>query len=215
MTNKPILYLSVALSVLVALAVGATAIFITTDSMQASAARDEFPAEQLRTAKVPPQFELANQHGEPVSLDALRGKVVMLTAVFATCHTACPTIIAEAKSAVNKLTPEQREDLAIVAITLDPKNDTEAKRKSAAEAHDLQPPLFHYVNGDDPDEVLNLVEQLGWARSVDAETGEIGHSNMFVLVDRSGKIAYTLTLDGGDRDWLGAALGELLAEKDR
>jgi hypothetical protein len=47
-----------------------------------------FPAEMLRTAYAPPVFELTNQAGETVSLEQYRGKVVVMTGVYATCgHT--------------------------------------------------------------------------------------------------------------------------------
>lgn len=171
----------------------------------------EFPADELRTAKDPHPFELVNQHGDAVSLDTLRGKVVLLTAVYATCHAACPVIINQMKGAVAALTPEQQADLAIVAITLDPEGDTLEQRAMTANKHNLKAPLFNYVNGEDPAAVLSLVEKYGWARvEADAE-GVIGHSNMFVLIDRSGKIAYTLSADR-NVDWLTPALERLLAE---
>lgn len=51
-------------------------------------ASPEFPAEMLRTAYTPPVFELTNQEGNPVSLEMYRGKVVVMTGVYATCgHT--------------------------------------------------------------------------------------------------------------------------------
>lgn len=170
-----------------------------------------FPAAELRTAKEPPKFTLENQDGEAITLEALRGKVVLLTAVFASCHEACPTIITTAKTALNKLNEAQRRDVAMVAITLDPEGDTRERRAATAKAHGLQAPLFHYVNGTDPASVLKLVEDLGWARAVAGDTGVIGHSNLFLLVDRTGKIAYTLSADG-DPAWLDSALQTLLAE---
>ena len=171
----------------------------------------EFPADELRTAKAPHPFQLTNQDGDVVTLDALRGKVVLLTAVYATCHAACPVIINQMKAAVNALPPEQQQDLAIVAITLDPEGDTLAQRAMTATKHNLKAPLFNYVNGEHPDEVLGLVEKYGWARvEADAE-GVIGHSNMFVLIDRAGTIAYTLSADH-NVDWLTPALAVLLNE---
>lgn len=169
-----------------------------------------FPVE-YRTAKTPPPFSLADQNGEQVTLEALRGKVVVLTAVYATCHTACPTIITQAKAAINRLTEAQRAEVAIVAITLDPEGDTQERRAATTKAHGLDAPLFRYVNGDDPDAVLKLIEDLGWARAVAGDTGVIGHSNTFLLVDRAGRIAYTVTADT-ENDWLDRGLEVLLAE---
>ena len=41
-----------------------------------------FPAERLRMTKAPPPLALIDQDGSPVSLEALRGRVVMVTAMF-------------------------------------------------------------------------------------------------------------------------------------
>lgn len=177
-----------------------------------TAADAAFPADEIRTAKAPPKFSLSDQNGEEVTLEKLRGKVVVLTAVYATCHTACPTIITQAKTAVNKLSDADKQDVAIVAITLDPEGDTQAKRKATAQAHNLEAPLFNYVNGEDPEAVLKLIEDLGWARAVAGDTGVIGHSNLFLLIDRNGKIAYTISADV-ENTWLDDGLRVLLDEK--
>jgi len=174
---------------------------------------EPFPAQALRTADQPPSFALVNQDGDEVSLEALRGKVVMVTGVFATCHTACPTIIAEAKEAVTALSPEQRDDVAIVAITLDPAGDTQDKRKATAQAHGLEAPTFNYVNGTDAAEVTTVLDAFNFARGEkDPETGVMGHVNMFVLIDRDQKIAYRLTLGSSQHHWLADALRVLVAE---
>lgn len=206
--------LVVAKALILTLAAGGAAIATVSavSGGMVTAENADFPAEEIRSAKTPPKFSLTNQDGEAVTLDKLRGKVVVLTAVYATCHTACPTIITQAKSAVNKLSDADRKDVAIVAITLDPEGDTQDKRKATAQAHKLDAPLFNYVNGDDPESVLKLIEELGWARAVAGETGVIGHSNMFLLVDRDGKIAYTISADV-QNTWLDDGLRVLLDER--
>lgn len=176
-------------------------------------AHEKFPAEVLRVEEKPPTFQFINQDGDEVSLESLRGKAVMITGVFATCHTACPTIIAEAKEAVTELRPEQREKVAIVAITLDPEGDTQEKRKATADAHALDAPLFHYVNADDPSEVDRVLDELGFVRGeLDRETGVMAHANMFVLLDPTGSIAYKLTLGSSRHHWIAEALAILADE---
>lgn len=175
---------------------------------------EEFPAQALRTADEPPAFSLINQDGEEITLESLRGKVVMVTGVFATCHTACPTIIAEAKDAVAALPEQDQSKVSIVAITLDPEGDTLEKRKSTAQAHGLEAPKFNYVNGKNPEEVGKVLDAFNFARGEkDPKTGVMGHANMFVLIDRDGKIAYRLTLGSSStHHWLSDALRVLAAE---
>lgn len=171
------------------------------------------PAEIVRVQETPPDFSFVNQEGTTVTLESLRGKVVMITGVFATCHTACPTIIAQAKEAVESLTEAERAKVAIVAITLDPENDTQEKRALTAKAHELSAPLFNYVNGENPEQVAKVLDELKFARGEkDPETGIMGHVNMFVLLDAKGQIAYRLTLGSADEHYVSDALKILVAE---
>ncbi len=209
LASSPMGLLAVLGAIIAAFAIGVVALIATEPANM----HEPFPAAKLRLAEEPPSFEFVNQDGDKVSLESLKGKVVMITAVFATCHTACPTIIAEAKEAITELTPEQREKIAIVAITLDPEGDSIEKRAATAQAHDLEAPLFNYVNGDDPAEVGKVLDTLGFARGEkDPETGVMGHVNMFVLLDHEGKIAYKLTLGSSQHHWKKEALAILADE---
>lgn len=196
---------------LVAGGAAVTAATLLKDTTGTAGRAGDFDPVAERMQKAVPSFSLQDQNGEAVTPEGLKGKVVLLTAVYATCHTACPTIITKAKSAVSKLTEAERDGVVIVAITLDPEGDTQDKRAMTAKAHGLDAPLFRYVNGDKPDDVLKLVADLGWARAVAGDSGVIGHSNLFLLVGRDGKIAYAVSADG-DNDWLDRSLAVLLAE---
>ena len=77
-----------------------------------------FPADALRTHHAAPRISLTNQENQPVELAAMEGKVVMLTAMFASCGHTCPLILEQSKRAVASLTPEQRSELRVVAVTL-------------------------------------------------------------------------------------------------
>jgi hypothetical protein len=72
-----------------------------------------FPAEALRTAHRAPEIALTNQVGEPVELAALRGNVVALTAVYASCVHTCPAILSQAKRAIGELDADERRDLPV------------------------------------------------------------------------------------------------------
>jgi protein SCO1 len=173
-----------------------------------------FPAERLRTELEPPDFELIDQQGETVSLEALRGQVVLVTAIYASCHTACPMIVIQTRKALNGLTDEQREEVTVVAITLDPENDTPESLPAAAEAHQFEAPLWRFVSGE-PDTVNDVLDKLGVSRFANEETGEIDHANMFFLIDRQGKIAFRLNLGDRHATWLKTGLEVLIEERLR
>jgi protein SCO1/2 len=170
-----------------------------------------FPAEALRTAHRPPDFALINQANEEIDLSSLRGKVVVLTAMYATCPHTCPLIMAQSKRAVGELTAEELADLRVVAVTLDPARDSTEVLAGLAEAHGMEPPLYNLVTGR-PDEVERALDDMGIARTRDPETGIIDHANLFLLIDRSGQVAYRFGLGERQERWLTSALRILLRE---
>ena len=171
-----------------------------------------FPAEALRTAYAPPQIHLTNQDGAAVDLESLQGKVVALTAVYASCPHTCPLILAQSKNAVAQLTPEERAELRVVAVTLDPANDTPEVLQRLAGMHDLEAPLYNLVTGE-PATVEAILDRMGISRRRDPETGVIDHANLFLLLDRKGTVAYRLGLGDRQERWLTSALQVLIREQ--
>jgi protein SCO1/2 len=121
-------------------------------------------------------------------------------------------IMIQARKATNALPPELRDEVTIVAVTLDPENDTPERLKEAAKAHQVEAPLWRLVTGE-PDTVNEVLDKMSVSRRTDPETGEISHSNLFALIDRDGKIAYRLTLGDRHDTWLETALRQLVHEK--
>ncbi len=171
-----------------------------------------FPERELRTAHPAPALRLTNQGGEPVDLAALRGKVVVLTAVYASCPHTCPTILVQARNAIDELPAAQREDLRVVAVTLDPAHDSPEVLAELAGMHTLEQPLYQLVTGPPP-EVERILDQMEVARVRDPETGVIDHANLFLLLDRAGRVAYRFTIGEQQQRWLTAALRVLLDEE--
>lgn len=170
-----------------------------------------FPAERLRTSFAAPSLSLVDQDGQPVSLEALRGRVIMVTGVYSTCGYTCPMIMAQAKAAVSALSPAEREQVTVVAVTLDPQHDTPEQLRKMAEAQHVTAPLYRLSTGE-PAAVERALDDLQIARERDPKTGVIDHANLFLLVDKRGKIAYRLTLGGRQERWLTQALRVLVAE---
>jgi len=171
-----------------------------------------FPAEELRTAYEAPQFALTNQVRETISLAGFKGNVVILTAVYASCPHTCPVILSQTKAAIAELSPEEREGLRVIAVTMDPENDSPDVLNKLAKNHGMESALYHLVTGD-PAEVEPLLDRMQIARQRDPETGIISHANLFLLIDREGRIAYRLGLGERQQRWLTSALRVLLREE--
>jgi len=171
-----------------------------------------FPAEELRTSHEAPQFELTNQLRQTVGPAAFEGNVVMLTAVYASCPHTCPLILTQAKRAIAELSPEERADLRVIAVTMDPEHDSPDVLHQLAQNHGMESPLYNLVTGASAD-VEPLLDRMEIARQRDPETGIINHANLFLLIDREGRVAYRLGLGERQQRWLTSALRILLREE--
>lgn len=171
-----------------------------------------FPAEALRTSFTAPALDLVDQDGRRVTLEGLRGQVVVLTAVYSHCAQTCPRILTELREAMAALPPPLRDDVTVVGISLDPERDRPEVLADLARAYGVSSPAWRLVTGE-PAAVEGVLDSLEFARVRDPETGVIEHANLFVLVDRGGQIAYRLALGESQQRWLVSALGVLLSER--
>ncbi|MCP5066681.1 MAG: SCO family protein [bacterium] len=194
-----------------ALLVAGSAAGLILSGEEAATGELPFPAEELRIANPAPQFSLVNQAGEQVELAALRGKVVLLTAVYASCPHTCPAVLARARASVSGLSKEELDDLRVIGVTMDPANDSSEVLSQLASNHGLDTPVFNLVTGPVA-QVEDTLDRMQIARKRDPETGVIDHVNLFLLIDRTGKLAYRLGLGERQQRWLTTALGVLLDE---
>lgn len=171
-----------------------------------------FPGERIRVQLPVPDKPLVDQKGTAFRLAELRGQVVLVTGVYAACSTACPEIFKELRAVLGELPAADRAGLRVVALSLNPEYETAEIMDAMAGAQGLAYPEFRYVNGHRPDEMRDLLTRLQFSATRDPETGIINHANLFLLLDREGKIAFRFSLDPRHRAWLREGLLHLLRE---
>ncbi|MBZ0136806.1 MAG: SCO family protein [Planctomycetes bacterium] len=121
-------------------------------------------------------------------------------------------IFAQAKRAVARLNEEEQADVYFVAVTLDPENDSVEGLAKLAQGQGLAAPAFNLVTGDSL-EVNKTLNRMGIERYRD-ELGVIQHTNMFMVIDRAGTVAYRFSLGDLQEDWLVEALKLVCAEPE-
>jgi cytochrome oxidase Cu insertion factor (SCO1/SenC/PrrC family) len=121
-------------------------------------------------------------------------------------------ILSQTKAALAEFAPEELQDLTVIAVTMDPSNDSAEILALLANGHGLQAPLYNLVTGPSQ-EVERVLDAMQIARTRDPETGVIDHANIFLLIDREGTVAYRLGLGERQKNWLTAALRVLLNER--
>ena len=171
-----------------------------------------FPGESIRLRLDLPAGPFVDQKGAAFRFADLRGRVVLVTGVYAACTTACPEIFLEVKKILGELPAADRAGLSVVALSLNPEYETTELMNLVAEGRGLSHPEFRYVNGRNPAAMHEVLTRMQFSATRNPQTGVVDHANLFLLVDRSGHIAYRLTLDPRHRAWLRAGLRALLHE---
>jgi len=137
-----------------------------------------------------PDFALQDAEGNPVRLQDLRGKAVVLHFVYAGCPDVCPLHaerIAQIQETVNA-TP-MKEQVGFVTITTDPKRDTPDLLRGYGEAHGLDRANWSFLTSgpDRPEDTTRkLAESFGHRFSVASEGYQI-HSVVTHIIDRNGQ----------------------------
>lgn len=86
------------------------------------------PAGPYRGSEPPPgieapEFTLKSYRGRVVRMQALRGKVVLVTFLDTDCRTKCPIIATAVAAGVRLLSPAERQHVTALALTVDPASD--------------------------------------------------------------------------------------------
>ena len=137
-----------------------------------------------------PPFALEDAEGRGVSLEDLRGKVVVLHFVYTSCPDVCPLHaerIAEVQEMVNQ-TP-MRELVQFVTITTDPEHDTPEVMRDYGAAHGLDSVnwLFLTSSPERPEDTTrNLAERFGH-KFTQTEDGYQIHGVVTHVIDRDGQ----------------------------
>ena len=146
----------------------------------------EFTGTVLADPQPAPAFTLTGDTGEPVALESLRGKVVLMYFGYTYCPDICPASLAELADAM-ELLGDRAEDVQVVMITVDPARDTPAV---LAEYMDYFDPRFIGLTGSDR-EIGAVADSYGVFYQAEEGTAATGY-----LVDH---LASVMVIDGDGR----------------
>ena len=167
----------------------------------ASTSADPIIAEAIDGSSAPldyraPAFALTDQHGQPVSLASLRGKVVLLTFLDPVCTSDCPLIAQEFRQADQMLGANARhvELVAIVANPLYYQSDyTQAFDR---QEHLTGLPNWRYLTGTLP-QLRQVWQQYAIAAQILPGGGMVAHSDVAYVIDSAGQTRRELDFDPG------------------
>ncbi|CAN5459165.1 hypothetical protein BH20ACT17_BH20ACT17_04750 [soil metagenome] len=131
-----------------------------------------------RPPDIPPaRFDLPDERGRMVRLSALRGKPVVVTFLYTTCEDTCPLTAAQIRGALDEL----GHDVPVIAVSVDPANDTPASARSYSFKQKLNGRM-RWVLGD-----AGELQRIWRAYGVQPQGEGREHSASTVLLDGAGR----------------------------
>lgn len=155
-----------------------------------------------------PDFQLKDQLGNSITLAQFKGKPVVLTFLYTHCPDVCP-LTAEKLHATMQSLGQNAQQVAVLAVSMDPKGDTAAAAQNFSKVHKMGD-YWHFLLGA-RDELAPV-----WASySVDAQaatsSGTVSHSSAIYVIDKQGRERVLLDNDFSSNQ-LAADLKILLGE---
>jgi len=131
-----------------------------------------------------PDFTLHDQHGQLIRLSSERGRFVIVTFLYVHCRDVCPAIAGQLNEALHELGPA-RNDVRVLAVSVDPKGDTPAAVRHFIAVHRLLP-QFLYLTGTTKT-LKPIWDAYHIASTPSAHGILVSHTALEILLDRSGK----------------------------
>jgi protein SCO1/2 len=131
-----------------------------------------------------PEFTLTTQDNTRLSLRELRGKVVVVTFIYASCADTCPLLTAKLAGLQAKLGTNFGPRVFFASISVDPERDTPVVLKRYAQAHRANPAGWAFLTGT-PVEIEDVRKKYGiFARKNPQD--DVDHTFLTSLIDREG-----------------------------
>ena len=131
--------------------------------------------------------EWITQDGETTVLADFQGKPLMVVMFYGRCTGTCPVLIQRTWKLYSELNPEIRENVQVLAISFDHKNDTPEALKRYAVQEKLDIPGWTFATGNETD-IRELAMLLG-VQYRERSDGHYEHSNLITTLDAEGNIA--------------------------
>jgi len=143
-------------------------------------------AETLPKIKLAPEFTLTRQDGKRLSLKDLRGKVLAITFIYASCTDTCPLLTAKMTGIQDRLGPAFGPEVNFLSITVDPERDTPDVLKRYAEAYKANFAGWAFLTGTTA-EIRDVTKRYGiYYKKM--PSGDVDHTFLTSLVDQNGTL---------------------------
>ena len=142
--------------------------------------------ESLPKIKPAPEFTLTKQDGRRLALKDLRGKVLAITFIYASCADTCPLLTVKMVGIQNQLGAAFGPQVKFVSITVDAERDTPEVLRLYAEGHKTNPAGWAFLTGTSA-EIRDVAKRYGIYYKKNPR-GDVDHTFLTSLVDQNGTL---------------------------
>ncbi len=134
-----------------------------------------------------PRFTLITQGGKQLALKDLSGKVVLVNFIYTSCPDVCPLATAKFRRIQQLLEARGLQtQVYLLSISTDPTVDTPAALRTYGRRYGADFSFWAFLTGT-PGELARIWDRFGVV-TVAQGRGDIDHTNMTFLLDRTGRI---------------------------
>jgi protein SCO1/2 len=146
------------------------------------------PKADARLSKIgpAPDIELTDQNGKPFSLAKQRGKVTVVTFIYASCADTCPLLTAKMVGMRTKLGKDFGSRVEFVSVTVDPERDSAEVLHRYAEAQSANVAGWFFLTGS-PAQIGDVTRRYGIFVKKQ-ERGDVDHTFLTSIIDQTGTL---------------------------
>lgn len=129
---------------------------------------------------------LLGADGQPVSLEDFRGKPLVISLIFTSCHHICPTTTQHLQEVVSKARDALDEDsFQVITVGFDTANDSSERMVQFGKNNGVDDPHWQFLAGDEA-AIESLVSQLGFIYTPSSRGFD--HLIQSSIIDADGKV---------------------------
>lgn len=132
------------------------------------------------------EARLVDQSGTARGLDMYRGRPVLITMFYGSCPMACPLLIDTLRAIERAAPPEQRAELRVLMITIDPERDTPAALQALAKQRRIDTTRWTLARTDEKS-IRKIAAMLNIQYRA-LPDGGFNHSSVITLLNPGGDI---------------------------
>lgn len=158
-------------------------------------------------------FQFHDSQGRPVSLSRYRGRPLLISMIFTSCHHVCPAITRHLATAVDAAREALGDDsFQVLTIGFDTPVDTPDAMRVFAAKQGVDDPDWAFLSGS-AESVGQLVDNIGFIYFPSPRGFD--HINQVTVIDRDGAVYRQVYGAAFDLPWLVEPLKELVFNRPR